>query len=375
MSVNRVRIALLVVLALTAAGLGIATWAPAREVWDTYIGEPLAELGHGEITVTALFQDSVGLYEGNEVTVLGMPVGTVTHIEPRGTRVVVEMTVDDTVELPADVGAVTVSPSVVTNRNVELTPVYRGGPKLADGAVIPLERTRTPVEFGRVIAAVDELAGELSKTENGKRVLAEGLDVAAERLRGNGKDIRKALRSLAAAVESGAKHRDPLVRLIKEVDRLTTTAAENKATIRSFSQNLTATTELFAEQAPELRRMLTQINKMLAEAQTLVEDNAPAIKATLRNARTTSETLARHTGQIAETLDTLPLGLQNLLRAVDQETGELRVHVNLDQMIADQYQTVCDLLGLTAPGCEANDVGGLPPDLGITAIFEKVMTR
>lgn len=325
--------------------------------------------------MTALFRDSVGLYEGNQVTVLGMPVGAITRIEPQGTKVVVEMSVDETVDLPANVGAVTMSPSVVTNRNVELTPVYRGGPRLADGAVIPLERTRTPVEFERVITAVDELAGELSKTEGGKRVLAEGLDVAAEHLKGDGEDIRKALRSMAAAVESGSKHRDPLVRLIKEVDELTATAAENKSTITSFSENLTSTTELFAEQAPELRRMLSKINKMLAEAQTLVEDNAGTLKSTLRNAGTTAKTLAQHTGQVAETLDVLPLGLENLMRTVDTKTGEMRTHANLDEMVLDQYQTLCDILGLTAPGCEARDVGGLLPDLGITAIFEKVMTR
>ena len=58
-------------------------------------------------SVCAEFTDTVGLYEGNSVTMLGVEVGTVTRIESADTSVVVTMDVDDTVTLPADVGAVT----------------------------------------------------------------------------------------------------------------------------------------------------------------------------------------------------------------------------------------------------------------------------
>lgn len=44
------------------------------------------------ITVTAQFDSASGLYEGNVVAVLGMPVGKVTRINPKGGYVEVDFT-------------------------------------------------------------------------------------------------------------------------------------------------------------------------------------------------------------------------------------------------------------------------------------------
>ena len=44
------------------------------------------------IEVTAQFDSAAGLYEGNAVAVLGIPVGTVTKVTPKGGYVEVEFT-------------------------------------------------------------------------------------------------------------------------------------------------------------------------------------------------------------------------------------------------------------------------------------------
>ena len=115
-----------------------------------------------KIHVTADFENVAGVYEGNEVSVLGIPIGTVDKITPRGTYVEVAMTLDADTKVPADAIAAGVSPSIVTDRHVELTPVYTDGPTLADGDHIPLGRTRTPVELDTMIATIDEFAAALS---------------------------------------------------------------------------------------------------------------------------------------------------------------------------------------------------------------------
>ena len=78
--------------------------------------------------MTAQFDSASGLYEDNVVAVLGMPVGKVTKITPKGGYVEVEFTVDRDVKIPAAAQAVTVSTSILTDRQIELTPPYRGGP-------------------------------------------------------------------------------------------------------------------------------------------------------------------------------------------------------------------------------------------------------
>ena len=71
-------------------------------------------------TLCAEFTDTVGLYRGNDVTVLGVRIGIVDRIESLGDRMRVRMKIDGSVPLSADVGAVTVAGSVVTDRHVEL---------------------------------------------------------------------------------------------------------------------------------------------------------------------------------------------------------------------------------------------------------------
>src|SRR5439155_6940981 len=43
------------------------------------------------MTISAVFPDSTGLYLGNDVSVLGIKVGSVVAVHPQGTHVVVDM--------------------------------------------------------------------------------------------------------------------------------------------------------------------------------------------------------------------------------------------------------------------------------------------
>jgi phospholipid/cholesterol/gamma-HCH transport system substrate-binding protein len=287
------------------------------------------------VHVSAEFTDSVGLYPGNPVAVLGIPVGTVTALRPAGTKVVVDMELDPDVPVPADAGAVTLSPSLVTDRRVELTPAYTGGPRLADGDLIPLGRTRTPVEIDRVFAAADRLAGALNKVDGpgGRPALSEVLDTTAETFAGNGDKLRRALHGLAAAVGVGADQRDQLVALIRAVDHLTGAAAEQDGTIRSFSTNLTDATALLDRQGPDLVRSLDEITELLDRTDALVRDNREAGGATLDDLRVTAHTLAGRTRELSEALDTLPVLFQNLTNIVDPQRKALRGHINIDTAV------------------------------------------
>ena len=156
------RLALVAVLVLLATGC----------VPDAVRGE--------KITVTAYFADSAGLFVGNDVGVLGVPIGKVTDIEPDGDRVKVTMEIDADRAVPADAGAVVVARSVATDRYVELTPVYDGGEKLTDGAEIDVERTASPVDFdedslsGRGLSIISRIADRWwVDVSDGTRVNAE----------------------------------------------------------------------------------------------------------------------------------------------------------------------------------------------------------
>ena len=102
-----------------------------------------------------------------------MPVGKVTEITPKGGYVEVEFTVDGDVKVPADVQAVTISNSILTDRQIELTPPYRGGPTLENHDTIGLNRTKTPVEFARVLDVLDKLSASLRGDGTGDGPVAD----------------------------------------------------------------------------------------------------------------------------------------------------------------------------------------------------------
>ncbi|WP_158886729.1 MCE family protein [Amycolatopsis anabasis] len=323
------------------------------------------------MTVTAQFRDSVGLYVGNDVAMLGIPIGTVKEIKPRGTQVSVKLELKADTKIPANAGAVTVSPSVVTDRHVELTPVYRGGPTLRDGDVIPLERTKTPVEIDRVIKAVDELSAQLSKTDGGTGVVQDATDVFARNMAGNGDRIRASLDALNGLVDVGTGQRDALLSLVRNVDQLTAAAAENDAKIKTFSSGLTQVTELFAGEAPQLGAALQRLNGLLDEATKLVNENRSSAQESLKKLRVTTDTLARHGRELAESADVLPLLFQNVAAAVDHKTGQLRVHADLAEMLLDGelVNGLCKAVGIQLPGCRDGKVADFGPDLGMTELL------
>ena len=92
---------------------------------------------------------------------MGVRVGQVTSVVPRGTSVLVEMEYDGEHDLPEDVQAVIVSPSVIGDRFVQLTPAYDGGPRLDDGSTIAMEDTAVPVELDDMVASTRDLVSAL----------------------------------------------------------------------------------------------------------------------------------------------------------------------------------------------------------------------
>ncbi|HZZ49023.1 MAG TPA: MCE family protein [Pseudonocardia sp.] len=289
--------------------------------------------GGSPMHVTAQFRDSVGLYPGNDVSVLGVKVGKVTTIRPFGTHVTVDLEIDPDIKIPADASAVTLSPSVVTDRRVELTPVYRGGPTMQNGALIPLDRTRTPVEIDRLFSAVDRLAAQLKATPGGSSAISDALDAAAGTFQGNGQRLNKALHGFSAAVGVGADQRDKLVDLIRRVDRLTQASARNDGTIRSFTSDLDAATALLDQQGPHLVEVLDRSSDLLEQIDRLLAENRGLIKDNVSNLDETAHTMAGRTQELAESADQLPTTFQNLLNIIDPQRRKARAHIGIDRVL------------------------------------------
>ncbi|ORB28867.1 MCE family protein [Mycolicibacterium parafortuitum] len=330
------------------------------------------------ITVTAQFDSAAGLYEGNVVAVLGMPVGKVTKITPKNGYVEVDFTVDGDVKVPADVQAATISNSILTDRQIELTPPYRGdGPTLQNHDTIGLNRTRTPVEFARVLDTLDKLAVSLRGDGKGNGPIADVLDGGAAVVDGRGQQIKDALGELSNALrlssDRGAVTKDQLTTIVRNVSSLSDAAARNDELMREFGSSVRALSQILADEDLGSGTTGRKINEVLTNTGEVLDKHRESIKALVANGDIVLNTVAKdHERDLMELLDVAPMTLDNLYNVADQRNGALRVKVVTDKVLFDNQliKEVCNMMGLRQLGCSTGTLQDFGPDFGLTYMLD-----
>ncbi|MET9325366.1 MlaD family protein [Tsukamurella sp. NPDC003166] len=115
-------------------------------------------------TQCAYLADGIGLYPNNDVTQMGVKIGSVRTVEPNGDGVKVTFDVSGRT-LPATVKAVTRSTSILADRSLELVGNYSSGATLSPGTCITRDRTATPKSISETTSAATRLVD--SVTEGG----------------------------------------------------------------------------------------------------------------------------------------------------------------------------------------------------------------
>ena len=357
-----------IILAIVAAvALGVAG----------FYGLKLAKARTNNITLTAQFDNSAGLYPTNNVQVLGMKVGSVKRVTPKNGYVEVEFTVDKNVKIPANAQAVTLQTSILAERSVELTPVYRGeGPVMEDGATIPLTQTRTPVEFTKTLDMVDRLAVSLQGDGKGNGALRTLIDSSAAMADGNGERIKSALNELSKALklsaDGGAQTKDQLTKVVNNLNTLMSSAAANEGTLREFGSTVRTLSQVLADEDFGSGTTGKQLNLVLNQLGDLLEANRDAIRGSVDSSGKIVTTVNAHARELAELLDVAPLTLDNLYNTVDRDNGSIRAHILTDKVLFDSQhiKELCNLMHLRQLGCSTGTLQDFGPDFGISYILD-----
>ncbi|PRH75737.1 ABC transporter substrate-binding protein, partial [Streptomyces solincola] len=287
----------------------------------------------GDTRVTALFARATGVYEGNDLRVLGVRVGTVEEIRPRGAQVEVVLRIEDDVALPADARAVIVAPSLVADRYVQLTPAYTGGPRLADGAVLPADRNAAPLEVDELYASVTELSKALGPDgANADGALAGLLDTGAANLDGNGKAIGDSIEQFGKAARTLDRSGDDLFATLAQLQTFTTMLKEKDTTVRDAERKLASVTGFLADDKENLAAALTELGTALATVKTFIEDNRGSLKQNVDQLLPVTQALADQRASLAELLDTAPLAAGNALAAYDPVHRTLNGRANINEL-------------------------------------------
>ena len=85
------------------------------------------------------------------------PSARSTAVVPEGTKVRVKLPYDAKYKVPADAKAAVISPSIVGDRFVQLTPAYDGGNVMADKRPPGRRPTATPLELDEIFRSLNDL--------------------------------------------------------------------------------------------------------------------------------------------------------------------------------------------------------------------------
>lgn len=280
--------------------------------------------GVGRTTVVGYFANSTGLYNGDSVVILGVPVGKIEKIEPEPDRVRISFWLNDKYKVPADVKAAILSPSLVTPRSIQLTPAYTGGPALADHAVIPQQRTAVPVEYDDFRQQLEKLTQVLQPTApGGTSTLGAFINTAADNLRGQGPDIRKTVIELSQAISALGDHSNDLFSTVKNLSILVSALHDSSDLLQQLNQNLAEVTGLLANDPNEVANAVRNLNDVVGDVRGFVAENREALGTTSDKLASVTQAVTDSLGDVKQLLHTAPTAFQNFLNIYQPAQGTL----------------------------------------------------
>jgi phospholipid/cholesterol/gamma-HCH transport system substrate-binding protein len=291
--------------------------------------------------VVAYFPSTVGLYPGDDVRVVGVPVGTIESIQPRAADVKVTMRVDDDVKLPADARALIIAPNLVSARFIQFTPAYKSGPTLADGAQIGLDRTGVPVEWDDVKEQLTQLSASLGPQQGEMQgPLGAFINQAADTFDGNGDSFRNALRELSQTAGRLGDSRTDLFGTVRNLQVLVNALANSNEQIVQFSNHVASVSQVLADSSKDLDQTLGTLNQALADVKGFLNENNSALIGQIGKLTDFTTLLTQHSDDIEQVLHITPNGLQNFYNIYNPAQGTVGGLLSLPNF-ANPVQFIC----------------------------------
>jgi virulence factor Mce-like protein len=279
---------------------------------------------------SAMLSTVIGLYPGSDVRVLGVPVGRIDSVEPRGQLVKVNFEVNSRTKVPAGAMAAVVAPTVVADRYLQLTPVYTGGPTMAPGTVIPKERTASPAEFDDLLASAQKLSTSLGpQGVNSNGALSDALHTLALNLNGNGKQLNTTLDNTAQAINTLSASRDNLAGTVRNLQSFTTNLKDDDGQVRAFTHQFAQVSDYLADERSNLGETLKKLSETLGELAKFVHDNRDGIHSNVDKLADIVGTVNDERLALEQVLDTAGSGLDGLVNAYNASSGTLDTRPNL----------------------------------------------
>ena len=315
-----------------------------------------ADLGDNPYTVKARFRDVLDLVPQSGVKVNEVPVGRVEDIRlaPDGWTAEVTMRVNGDVELPANALAMLRQSSLLGEKYIQLSspPSDQAQGTLADGALIPLERTNRNTDIEEVLGALSMLlnGGGVEQLQN----IAQELNNALE---GREPDLRATLTNVDTLVSTLDESKNDITQAIDGVNKLAATLSSEKDQLAGAIDSLGPGLEVLNQQRSQLVTMLQSLQSLSDVAVETVNASQADIVADLKALTPALKKLGEAGADLPKSLEllfTIPFSDE----AVNGVKGD---YFNLYAKIDLNLQTILDNLSRSRrnPLQDIPIVGGL----------------
>jgi phospholipid/cholesterol/gamma-HCH transport system substrate-binding protein len=264
-----------------------------------------ADVGDNPYQVTVEFRDVLDLVPQAGVKVNNVTVGRVTSIDLDGRNwfANVHVVLNGDVKLPANATGELKQTTLLGEKYVELsTPTDTPAQgRLADGAVIPIERTNRNPEVEEIFGALSMLlnGGGLGQLQSISRELNKALS-------GNETDIRALLDDLNRLTGTLDGQKTNITRALDGVDRLSASLVAQRGNLDTVLTDLEPGLAVLNQQRGQLVDMLRALDRLSGVATEVVNRGGDDFVADLQALRPTLR-------ELADTGDALPKSLQLLL--------------------------------------------------------------
>ncbi|WP_375154318.1 MCE family protein [Nocardia cyriacigeorgica] len=292
-----------------------------------------ADVGADPMRIDIRFDDVLDLVPQSVVKVEGVPVGRVEDITlaADGWTANVATLVNSSVDLPANALAEVRQSNLLGEKFIELSAPEGGesGPRLTDGAVIPLTNTRHATE-------IEQVLGALSLLLNGGGV-AQLQPIVSElnKALGGREDRVRAVLEEANTLIGGLNDQvDDITRALDGLETLSNRVAAQTGQLTAIIDELPEGIRILEEQRPQLIALLAQLDRVGRAGFDVIDTAKDDLIRDLRALRPTLQELGRAAPDLVTALPLIPTypfpdstlegtfgGQVNTWLSVDQQIG------------------------------------------------------
>ncbi|MFE3262296.1 MlaD family protein [Nocardia sp. NPDC059229] len=307
--------------------------------------------------------DAVGLFTGSTVTIMGVPVGEVTSVQLQGTATRVRFTVRADRKLPIDVGATTLSDTLVADRKLALIGAEPPGAGWNPDRCIT--KTVTPKSLTETFDALAQLSDQLNSAGDPaqRNALGDGIAALDQATSGSGDQINAIINQLSTALASPDAAIGHLGQLLDAIGELAHRARNGWVQVhdtvtglpQSFNDINVLAFPPVIDLVDALSKLLPQINDVI------VMLGSPALRS-LNSVPNLSRLLAAGVGSLAESIGMVPAVATGLSSAIDPASGQLSIGYAPPKLAlaqADTDQVCAAMQALTGRQCERSSNGAV----------------